>query len=498
STSTSTNCKARAPRNGRCPRRCPQRACIVRFRDVVARALGEALLRSSGDSIIAACSNGPDSLALADALIALRPRLGLGDVVLAYVHHGLRPTADTEAAAVERYASTMGVESRVLRVAVDRGRGRGLEEAARIARFAALDELAGALGVHWIALGHTASDQAETLLWRLIRGAGPAGMAGIAPVRGRYLRPLLDLERPEVLAYLEARGLVPSCDESNEDLSFLRNRVRHRILPVLREENPRIDAALARATASLRENAEVTDWAIARAEESVVLSKKGMGVAAQVPTPTGSPGELVTARSSVRSPSAAAGQPVRQPVRLSVPHLASLPPGLAKQLLAKLVHGMGVELESRHLAMILSLARQPISGTSYLHLPRLLVCREYDEMIVAGASHTSPPLPSRRSRGGCEPAPVRDLVHSAIVTIWGSNGPFRVRLWQAGDRIRLAGLKGHSRKLHDLYIDRKVPRPLRQLAVVVLRERDGEIVWAEHVGPAAGESIDVRITAANG
>src|SRR5262249_34907279 len=151
-------------------------------------------------------------------------------------------------------------QARIVRVDVARA-GGGLEDAARRARLAALERIADEVGARWILLGHTASDQAETVLARLLRGAGPVGLAGIPAARGRVLRPLLAVSRAEVLAYVEERGLAPARDPMNEDRAFLRSRVRHDLLPLLRRENPNLDEALNRTARAMREVSEALDWA---------------------------------------------------------------------------------------------------------------------------------------------------------------------------------------------------------------------------------------------
>lgn len=372
-----------------------------------------------GDPLVVACSNGPDSLALADALIALRPGL----VTLCYVDHGLRPEAAGEAEAVK----SLGVPAVVVRVEVKR-RGGGLEDAARRARYAALDEVAAG---RWVVLGHTRSDQAETVLARLLRGAGAAGLAGIAPVRGRYVRPLLDVSRADVLAYVAARGLAPSEDAMNRDPAFLRARVRHQLLPSLRAENPAIEIALARAARSMRELSQALDW-----------------MAARVPA-------VVT----------------DEECRFPVAELAQVPPAVGKRALILRAQALGAALEACHLDTLMALASGPARGTRAIDLPGLKARREYGELVLGGG---------------------KVVASSVVIAETGPpRGPYAVRTWEPGDRMRPASLRGRSRKLQDLYVDRKIAAPRRRLAVVVTRVQDGEIVWAEHIGPAHDAGVDV-------
>jgi tRNA(Ile)-lysidine synthase len=158
---------------------------------------------------------------------------------------------------VAAWARGEGAAAVVRRVEVVR-RG-SLEAAARKARYAALDALADELGLTCILLGHTARDQAETVLLRLLRGTGPAGLAAIPAVRGRYLRPLLALERSAIDAYVRAHALAVWDDPMNRDHRIARVRVREEILPALQRENPQLPAALVRLARSASEWLEVID-----------------------------------------------------------------------------------------------------------------------------------------------------------------------------------------------------------------------------------------------
>jgi len=188
------------------------------------------------DAVLVALSGGPDSSALLHALLLLAPRLQLR-VQAAHVHHGIRgASADRDAEAARALASRLGVAFRRIDVDVPayaRAHGLSLETAARQLRLEALERVAREEGCRRVALGHTADDQAETVLMWVLRGTGPAGLAGIPPVRGVFVRPLLGVWRHEVLAYCQAAGLEPVEDETNRSRRFLRNRIRLEVLPYL-------------------------------------------------------------------------------------------------------------------------------------------------------------------------------------------------------------------------------------------------------------------------
>ncbi|HEX2690253.1 MAG TPA: tRNA lysidine(34) synthetase TilS [Kofleriaceae bacterium] len=205
-----------------------------------------------------ACSGGADSLALADATIRAA---GAANVLVLTIDHGLTPASAAASEAVATWARGRGVVAVVRRVEVER-RG-SLEAAARAARYAALETLAEQLGLVCVLVGHTARDQAETVVLRLLRGTGPAGLAGIPVQRGRFLRPFLSIERDAIDAYVRTHALPVWEDPMNDDRRHARVRVRQEILPVLRHENPQLDTALVRLARSAAEWLEVID-ALAR------------------------------------------------------------------------------------------------------------------------------------------------------------------------------------------------------------------------------------------
>ena len=230
-------------------------ALLAAVRAAVSR---HGLLRP-GDRVLVAVSGGPDSVALLHALVCLRPAYAL-TLSVGHVHHGLRAEADGDAEFVERLAARLDCPATVERVAVRLGSGRSPEEAARAARYAALERAATAFGATRLALGHIADDQAETVLMRVLQGAGPRGLGGMPVSRGRVIRPLLEVDRPTVLAHLEAHGLPRVEDATNRDPKFLRNRIRHELLPLLAAQGwPRIGEALRRLARGSRETVEALD-----------------------------------------------------------------------------------------------------------------------------------------------------------------------------------------------------------------------------------------------
>jgi tRNA(Ile)-lysidine synthetase-like protein len=208
---------------------------VARVRRAVAHALDHDGVLRPGETALLACSGGPDSTALLDALARLAPPRGL-DLHVAHVDHGLREGSATEAEGVRALATARNLPFHALRVAVEPG--GSLQDRARAARHAALRGLAAELGATAIALGHTADDQAETVLMRALSGATPRALRAMSSRDGMLARPLLRVWRAQTAAYCAALSLPILDDPSNADPRFLRSRVRHDLLPALEEVFP--------------------------------------------------------------------------------------------------------------------------------------------------------------------------------------------------------------------------------------------------------------------
>ena len=256
----------------------------------VDRALRAAGAPARGQAVVVGLSGGADSVALLDGLVALRRRRGLR-IVAAHLDHRLREGSADDARFCEELCRSLDVPLRrgAADVRARRAReGGGIEEAARHERYAFLRRVCEEEGGALLAVAHTRDDQAETLLLRLLRGAGTTGLAGMRPRRGGLLRPLLAVSRDEVRTHLRERGLAWREDPSNADLALRRNRVRHELVPYLEDQfNPGIRAALARTAAlladeaaHLRGEAEALLARISREEKgALVLRRRPLGEA---------------------------------------------------------------------------------------------------------------------------------------------------------------------------------------------------------------------------
>ncbi|MFP5308249.1 MAG: tRNA lysidine(34) synthetase TilS [Actinomycetes bacterium] len=236
----------------------------------VARALTDV---PEGASVVVATSGGPDSTALSFLTAEARPDLVL---VLAHVRHGLRDDRH-DVATVESHASFLGVDLHVREVDVPEG-GDGLEAEARARRYGALRRVAAEVGAGWTLTGHTAEDQAETVLLRLVRGTGVPGLAAIAPRRGGLVRPLLRVRRNDVRRFVVHEGLPAADDPMNDDERFLRTRAR-RLLPHLARLGPDPVGALCRLADLARMDAAALDARALEVARAGGVRRYGPGVA---------------------------------------------------------------------------------------------------------------------------------------------------------------------------------------------------------------------------
>lgn len=462
-------------------------------RRIERRVLGfvrEGELVAGHEHVLLAVSGGPDSLALLLIFSQVREQLGVRCSV-AYIDHGLRPAAAIagEREVVAAVAADFAMPS--LSAAVDvagEGRGRSPEEAARQARYAALARLAADAGATAVATGHTASDQAETVLLRIIRGTGVRGLAGMTPAapwpvpgtrRPALLRPLLCLSRAETEAYCGYWDelIEPVADTENANRRYLRNRIRHEILPQLRDLNPRIEAAL------LRLAAQAGEWRRAQAEAEVAA------------------GRTVQVDDDGVRVRLAALEAVDQPGRIAI---------LRRAWQAALPDRAG---PSR--AHLEAMQRLALGGAGDVALPGGLVARRNGDWLLLGEAAVphgaEPPRDQPLAVPGVtvwagwriEAAPAGDAdfaperapgeVWDALVDAAYAAG-LTVGPRRPGDRIELAGMTGRKR-LQDLFVDAKTPREQRHAWPVIRTPRG--VLWVAGFRPAAwarGEGPALRLT----
>jgi tRNA(Ile)-lysidine synthase len=432
----------------------------------IARAIDRGLW-APADRVALAVSGGADSTAMAFLLRELEPRGGWRLAGLIHVNHALRGAESDED---ERFcvdlAARLGLPAE--RALVDvAGRaeatGQSIEAAARDLRYAAFERAADHLGATVVVTGHTADDQAETVLLRLLRGAGRRGVGAIRPRRGLFARPLLECRRAELRAYLAERGEPYREDSSNADDRIPRNRLRRIVMPAIEADWPGGVLALARF-AGLAGDDERMLTALA-ADSGVAVHSSSDGV------------ELIRAR------------------------LVDLPAPIARRAVRQAIENAGGRCSARDVESVLNLARSGRTA-GRLTLYRLVVELRPERIRIAPvrlARAMSPALPfeyrldvpgtvqiretgerirSSFSRGGERPpGGLSAALQSDRLTM-----PLWVRSRRPGDRFRPLGAPG-GRKLQDVLVDRKVPVSERD-RVAVVTDHAGRIVWVSGVAIA--------------
>ena len=445
-------------------------------RDAIRRS---GMLRG-GEAVLAAVSGGADSVALLDLLRTLAPELRL-TLHAVHVHHGLRAQGDADAAFVRGLCAELDVPFHLERVAVRREPPwEGLEAEARRARYAAFREVARRVGAGRVATAHTANDQAETVLMRLLEGAGPRGLAGIAPVRGIYIRPLLGALRADIEAHVRARGLGWVEDASNRDPRFLRNRIRHEVLPLLAEDlEPGIVLRLARSAALVR--SLVDDFERIAARELPRLGRRGAA------------GWVLSVADLARLPGEAAAETVRQAAR-DLGHSGALRGYAQKALRGLLLPGAargalrsgGVTVERSGRWLRVGQGRLPALAAHEFSVPGELPLPEVGLVLEARCFERAPAyaVPREPARAAFD----ADLVPARL----------HVRGRRRGDRFAPFGGPA-ERRLKSFLIDAGVPRWERDR--VPLLEMESDIIWvaglrrgrAAPVGPGTRRILEVTV-----
>ena len=426
-----------------------------------------------GDTILVAVSGGVDSVVLLDLLCRLVEEFSL-KLVIAHLDHGLR-REDSGQDAQFVVSLAEGKDLPVIRERIDVRQVRqekrlGLEEAGRLVRRRFLEETAREVSATRIALGHTLNDRVETLLFNLIRGAGPTGLVAIRPVSTPYIRPLIETKREEVLAFARAEGLSWREDRTNQDPSFSRNRIRHQVLPLLQQMNPRLLGALQRTADLLLEEDKALDVLLDRPWKDVISREE-----------TGS-------------------------VMFRRDRLARLPRELQGLLMRRGIsraRGSLQGIEKVHVDALRDLVTK-VNGHGEAHLPDLTARIQGNELLLS--AHREPSLAPYE-------LPVElgrtELPHLGIaleLSIMPWNGsqefreggaveladanrvhfPLRVRSRREGDRFRPLGM-GQEKRLKDFLIDDRVPFYDRS-ALPLLCDQS-QIVWV--IGVRLSDAVRV-------
>ena len=466
------------------------------------------MLPASG-LVLACVSGGADSMCLLEALLDISRERGFS-VGVAHYNHGLR---GGESERDEEFVKNRCGESmiRFFRGGGDvrayaREHGLGIEEAARDLRYSFFYETAEREGAVRIATAHTADDNTETMIFNLTRGAGAAGLSGIPPVRGPVIRPMLNVTRDDVMRFAKERGVLFVEDSTNNLTVFARNKLRHSVVPILKEINPRVNEAAATAAALVRADDEylsgVADEFIRERCDSAHSDTKYCGA-----------GRCDTERCDTERCDAAS---------CNAADIAGLPLAISGRVIRKL---SGRNLSYRHVKAVLELCGRD-AASAKLSLPGFTVFRQY-ERIVFGLGPV--PLPDTPKGSGCVnmnmggnpiPAsagfePVRinvgdnlenlgipglglsiscksvicdGTINKSFTSFLFKNidiyGKMTVRSRLEGDTIRLLGRNG-TKSLKKLFIERRVPVAERPLVPVVADDNGVLAVYSLGVGDRA-------------
>jgi tRNA(Ile)-lysidine synthase len=411
-----------------------------------------------GERVVAAVSGGPDSVCLLDVLSRLAPSFNTKLAGVAHLNHKLRGAdSDADEKFVEQLAGRYGLAFYGEAARLERG---NLEQAARRARLRFFARLLNGGAGDRIATGHTRDDQAETVLFRILRGSGPTGLAGILPVTGEGLiRPLLAVGRADVLEYLQARRLGWREDITNISTVFSRNRIRHDLLPQLaREWNPHIAETLARFADIAYEDERCWDQEIQKIAATKVICVEGG-------------------------------------LEIAVREFAALPKAVARRLIRHMiarVRGDRRPLALEHISRVLELAKAA-EGEGTVNLPEAQAIRSFGVLrlhksALASNRTLDVDVPGRYNWGGSvicfspnESASKHAICARLKLRGPGELQPLQLRSWRAGDHYRPAG-KSREYTIHELFQRARVPSWKRHAWPVLCV--GSEIVWARQFGAA--------------
>jgi len=414
------------------------------------------------DRVLVAVSGGPDSVCLLSVLHVLAKDLDL-TLHIAHLDHMFRGKESAgEALFVSELAAKSGIPATIEKFNVPAyclERGLSPQEGAREVRYDFLQRTAETAGASLIATGHTANDQAETFLMRLIRGAGASGLSAIPPARDNIIRPLIETTRDEVMKYLSERDLAFVTDSSNTKSVYTRNRIRMEVLPVLQRFNPRIVATLAAEAGQLREEDEAVEGYCTTLSDGILVQKE-------------------------------------HAVFVKRNEFNTLPPAFRRRLLKKASDLAGMESSGLSRVQIdeaIAFMAVAQTGRTMDLPPGLAIGREYDRFVISAQSETKDFSHVIAIPGVTVIPELRMEIETLLVDQIPEEREDINYVWQAlfdydkigpiltlrnrhpGDWFCPTGMGGKHKKIQDYFVDEKVPRRKRDLVPLLCSGED--ILW---------------------
>lgn len=424
---------------------------------------------SQGDHILVGLSGGPDSVCLLNVLKELSVKFKL-KISAAYINHGLRPDEiPREIQFCQRLCDDLNINFHTKEIDVRtlaEIEKINIQEAARILRYEALDHISLTIKAHKIAVAHNADDQAETVIMRLLRGAGPAGLGGIPPVRKKIIRPLIEIERSEIETFLSERQITYLIDSSNKNTKYLRNKIRQNLMPVIKSIFPSATRAIVRTAEIMQQENDFINTSVTKAlmrlmsrktDERVELFCNPMEIL-----------NIVILRRALR----VAIDSVRGLRGIDFDHIEAIIELIKRGKPGDRVYlPKGIRAIKGYSTLIIT-AEKPKKLSTY-------VVNEPKDVFISEASL----LISIKEFKRDEINDFGDGKNTVVVDAEKIKFPILIRGRKEGDYFYPFGF-GKRKKIQDFYVDEKIPREDRDLIPII--ESNGDIIFI------AGYRLDDR------
>ncbi len=427
---------------------------------------------SEGDRVLVGLSGGPDSVCLTVILDELKDNFNLS-LHAVYVDHGLRPEAKDEQIFCKALCDRLGIGFYSKSVDV-RGyvkeRKLNIQEAARELRYQVFEEVSIQIKATKIALGHNADDQAETVLMRLLRGAGSKGLGGIPPVRGKIIRPMIEIERGEIEKFLDISSTPFTIDSSNLKIDYLRNWLRLKVMPELKKQNPALVYSIDRTAEILRDEDAYLEIIVTKTLMRLISRKTDKTIELFI-----IPLENME-RPILRRVLRRAINEIKDIRGVDFVHIEDIIELIKKSKSGDMLNlSNGIRAIKRYSTLLLTTEVSSSLKTHLLDIPGELFLEECGTVFKTEISES-----------------IEDTFDGKNTAVFGYDSlslPLSVRMRQDGDYFYPSGF-GKRKKLQDFFVDNKVPRDKRDTVPIIVSGKD--IIWI------TGYRMDERFTAKKG